>query len=268
MESFNVITKFLLTLSEKASQIMLKYYSPAGGINVTYKDTLNNDLSPVTKADIEINEMIINEVKLHYPDYRVLGEEISTNDINNKKLFVVDPIDGTYMFTIGCPLFVFSAAVVVNGESISGIISNPLAKRTIIAEKGKGAYIAEENKRVFVSKKNSLKEAFINIPWKDVKMTEKIIEAGSSPMQIYSIIEASSLVATGGFDGAIFRFDSEVDIASVKIIVEEAGGKVTDIEGNEQKYDKKINGAIISNGFLHTKLVSAVKEANIIIWKK
>lgn len=268
MESLSDITKFLLTLSEKASEIMLKYYSAAGGMNATFKDASNDDLSPVTKADIEINEMVIKEVKIHYPDYEILGEENSTNNGTEKKLFVVDPVDGTYMFTIGCPLFVFSAAVVINGESVSGIICNPLAKRTLIAEKGKGAYLAEENKRISVSKKNILKEAFINIAWKDVRMTEKIIEAGASPMQIYSIIEASSLVATGGFDGAIFRFDSEVDIASVKIIVEEAGGKVTDIEGNEQMYDKKINGAIVSNGYLHEDLVVAVKEANISIWKK
>lgn len=268
MESFNDITKFLLTLSKKASEIMLKYYSPSGGMNATFKEASNDDLSPVTKADIEINDMVIQEVKIHYPEYEILGEEASTNNGTEKKLFVVDPVDGTYMFTIGCPLFVFSAAVVINGESVSGIICNPLAKRTLIAEKGKGAYLAEENKKISVSKKNVLKEAFINLAWKDVRMAEKIIEAGASPMQIYSIIEASSLVATGGFDGAIFRFDSEVDIASAKIIVEEAGGKVTDIEGNEQMYDSKINGAIVSNNILHTELVSVVKEANIAIWKK
>jgi myo-inositol-1(or 4)-monophosphatase len=268
MESFNDITKFLLTLSEKATEIMLKYYSPSGGVNATFKDAENNDMSPVTKADIEINDMVITEVKTHYPDYEILGEEASTNNGTDKKLFVVDPVDGTYMFTIGCPLFVFSAAVVVNGESVSGIICNPLAKRTLIAEKGKGAYLAEENKKISVSKKSALKEAFINLAWKDVRMAEKIIEAGASPMQVYSIIEAAALVATSGFDGALFRFDSEVDIASAKVIVEEAGGKVTDIEGNEQMYDKKINGAIISNGVLHAELVSAAKEANITVWKK
>lgn len=268
MESFNDITKFLLILSEKASKIMLKYYSPSGGISATFKDASNDDVSPVTKADIEINDMVIKEVKIHYPEYEILGEEASTNNGSEKKLFVIDPVDGTYMFTIGCPLFVFSAAVVINGESVSGVICNPLAKRTLIAEKGKGAYLAEENKKISVSKKSVLKEAFINLAWKDVRMAEKIIEAGASPMQVYSIIEASSLVATSGFDGAIFRFDSEVDIAAVKIIVEEAGGQVTDIDGNEQKYDTKINGAIVSNGLLHHELAALVKAANISIWKK
>lgn len=80
MESFNDITKFLLTLSEKATQIILTYYSPSGDVNATFKDAENDDVSPVTKADTEINEMVIKEVKTHYPEYEILGEEASTNN--------------------------------------------------------------------------------------------------------------------------------------------------------------------------------------------
>lgn len=243
---------------------MLRYYSSGGGM----KSILKEDLSPVTQADIEINEMVIREVKIHYPDYEVLGEEISTNKEDGKKLFVVDPIDGTYMFTIGCPLFVFSAAIVIDGESIAGVISNPLAKRTLIAEKTKGAYFVEENKQISVSTKNTLKDSFINIPWKDIPSTQNLLEQGAAAMQVYSIIEASALIATGGFDGAIFRFNSAVDIAAAKVIVEEAGGVVTDINGKEQRYDREINGAIISNGHIQNDLVSLCQKSNITIWKK
>lgn len=264
MDQFSDSTKFLIKLSNKASEIMLRYYSSGGGM----KSTLKEDMSPVTQADIEINEMVIQEVKIYYPDYEVLGEEISTNKEDGRKLFVVDPIDGTYMFTIGCPLFVFSAAIVIDGESIAGIVANPLAKRTLIAEKGKGAYVVEENKKITVSTKNTLKEAFINIPWKDVPTTQQLIEQGASVMQVYSIIEAAALVATGGFDGVIFRFNSAVDIAAAKIIIEEAGGKVTDINGNEQRYDREINGAIISNTYIHDELILICQKENISIWKK
>lgn len=264
MDQFSDSTKFLIELSSKASEIMLRYYSPGGGITSILKE----DLSPVTQADIEINEMVIREVKIHYPEYEVLGEEISTNKEDGRKLFVVDPIDGTYMFTIGCPLFVFSAAIVVDGESVAGIITNPLAKRTLIAEKGKGAYVVEENKKIAVSTKNTLKESFINVPWKDIPTTGQLIEQGAAAMQVYSIIEAAALVATGGFDGAVFRFNSAVDIAAAKIIIEEAGGKVTDINGNEQRYDREINGAIISNGSIQDDLVSVYQKSNLTIWKK
>jgi fructose-1,6-bisphosphatase/inositol monophosphatase family enzyme len=172
------------------------------------------------------------------------------------------------MFTIGCPLFVFSTAIVIDGESVAGIIANPLAKRTLIAEKGKGAYVVEENKKIAVSTKNTLKESFINVPWKDIPTTGQLIEQGAAAMQVYSIIEAAALVATGGFDGAIFRFNSAVDIAAAKIIIEEAGGKVTDINGNEQRYDREINGAIVSNGSIQDDLVSVCQKSNLTIWKK
>ena len=79
---------------------------------------------------------------------------------------------------------------------------------------------------------------------------------------IGSIIRASVCVATGDFTCCIFpgTKGKNCDIAAVKVIVEEAGGKVTDLFGNEQRYDKAINGAVISNGVVHDELISCIKE--------
>ena len=68
------------------------------------------------------------------------------------------------------------------------------------------------------------------------------------------------LVARGKLEGRIFPGEGAHDIAAVKLIVEEAGGRVTDIEGNEQRYDRPIRGAIISNGVVHDDLLAAVRE--------
>lgn len=258
MENFQDITKFLLQLSQKASTIMLKHYS-AGGIDKNIKD----DNSPVTQADIEINDMVIYEVEKNYPDYQVLGEEKSTNTIGSKKLFVVDPLDGTHMFAIGAPLFLFSAAVVVDGESVAGILSNPLAKRTLLAEKNNGVYLVEENKKINVSSKKSFEGALINAGWKETNLPKLIHERGGRTPQVYAICEVASLVATGGFEGDVFTGVNAYDIAAAKVIVEEAGGKVTDLYGNEQRYDQDIKGAIISNGYLHAELVELAEKANL-----
>src|SRR3989344_4518727 len=258
MENFQNITKFLLTLSKKAAEITLRHYS-AGGIEAEIK----GDMSPVTKADTEVNSMVISEVRKSYPDYGVMGEEESTEINGSKKFFVVDPIDGTLMFKIGCPLFVFSAAIVVYGESVSGILSNPLAKRTLLAEKNKGAYLVEENKRIHVSSKNSLEGALVNAGWKKTALSKLLHERGAKTPQVFAVCEVASLIATGGFEGGTYNGMHAHDMAATKIVIEEAGGKVTDLEGNEQKYDQKINGAVMSNGLLHEEIVKLAKEAGL-----
>jgi histidinol-phosphatase len=258
METFQESTKFLLTLSEKASEIMLRYYSSGG-----MKADIKSDMTPVTKADIEINTMVITEVKKHYPDYEVLGEEESTDVKGATKLFVVDPLDGTHMFSIGSPLFGFMAAIVIDGESVAGVLMNPLAKRTLLAEKGKGTYLVEENKRVHVSTKNTFDRALVNAGWNDDNLPRLLHARGARTPEMYSVCEKASLIAVGGLEGETFDGTTVHDVAAVKIVVEEAGGRVTDLQGNEQRYDREIGGAILSNGLLHDELVAMVREAGI-----
>lgn len=261
MENLQDITKFLLKLSEEASVIMLKYYSAAG-----VQAAMKKDMSPVTEADIEVNKMVITEVGLHYPEYEVLGEEESTEIKGASKLFVVDPIDGTLMFAIGCPLFVFSCAVVINGESIAGVLANPLARRTLLAEKGKGTYLVEEDKRTLVSQKKDFDRVLINGGgWKRTDLSKLIHARGGLTPEVFSVCEKASLIATGGFEGAVFTGSTAHDIAAAKIVVEEAGGKVTDLFGEEQRYDQPIKGAILSNGYLHDELVKMVQEAGLTV---
>ena len=257
MEDFSESTKFLLSLSDRAEEIMLKHYSP-GGIPADTKE----DMSPVTQADYEVNDMVIEQVLEHYPEYGVLAEERSSNE-TREKLFVVDPIDGTHMFAIGSPLFCFSAAIVIDGKPIAGVISNPLAKRTLLAELDKGTYLVSEEKKVTVSDRIDLDGALISNGWRNAKASQLLYAKGVQTETVYTITEASSLVSTGGIDGEIFMGRNAHDVAATKIVVEEAGGKVTNVEGNEQGYDTGINGALISNGHLHGELLSIVREAQL-----
>jgi fructose-1,6-bisphosphatase/inositol monophosphatase family enzyme len=259
MKNLSPIAKFLVALSDEAGRIMLRHYKPLG---MTAQKKA--DLSPVTEADLEINRMVIDRVKAEYPDYEILAEEISTDTKKSDKLFVCDPIDGTQMFAIGATMFAFSAAVVHDGEPIAGVLSNPLAKRTLIAEKGRGAFLAETGETVHVSPKDDLDKAFINAGWKDGRANNLLHEQGARCPEVYSICESSSLVALGGFHGDIYTSHHPHDIAAAKIVVEEAGGKVTDAFGHEQRYDGEIRGAIISNGKLHDRLVEIAKKSGVI----
>lgn len=259
MEHFSDITRFLATLSEEASRIMRAYYSPLG-----FPSEPKSDSSPLTKADLEVNSMVIRMVREHYPEYGVLGEEESDKSEERKKLFVVDPLDGTLMFSKGSPIFGFSAAVVEDGVPIAGVLSNPIAQRTILAEKGKGAFYVEGNVQVAASNKTALKGALVNNGWRQSLLPRMLHERGAVTPCIYAISEAAALVSTGAFDGEVFCWNTAYDVAAAKIVVEEAGGKVTDLEGNEQRYDRPIRGAIISNGGIHDELVSMVRESGLI----
>jgi len=258
MENFSEIALFLRDLSKKAEEILLKHYAPGG-----QPFDLKEDNSHVTKADLEVNDMVIKEINEHYPDYGVLAEEESVNE-DREKLFVIDPLDGTRMFVAGAPLFCFSAAVVIDGESQAGVLCNPLAKRTLLAEKGKGAYIVETNKKIKVSEKETLDGAMVNDGWRRVVTAKLLHEAGAMTPQLYVVTEIAQLIATGGFDGEIFLGVMAHDVAAAKIVVEEAGGRVTDIEGKQQRYDRKVLGAIISNGKLHDAILDIVDKGKLV----
>lgn len=257
MESFSPTTQFLIDIAKEAEKILLRHYSPLG---VTA--TLKSDMSPVTIADTEVNSMIIKNVKERYPDFGVIGEEESLPS-QGKKFFVVDPLDGTHMFTIGAPMFCFSAAVVIDGVSMAGIIGNPLAKRTLVAEKGKGAYLVETGTQIKVSDLNKLKGSIINAGYNDTREVAGLHALGANTMHVYAVCEAASLVALGGFVGNIFTGRKPWDTAATKILIEEAGGKVTDLNGNDQRYDQETKGALMSNGKLHDQLLKIIKESGI-----
>lgn len=258
MPEFKDLTKFLLILAEKAGEILLSYYSPAG---VPYGE--KSDSSRITEADTKINHLVIEEVKKNYPEFKVLGEEESNNTAESKKLFVVDPIDGTLNFTMGSPLFCFSAAVVIDGKSVAGVILNPLAKRTLLAEEGKGAWLIEEGKRISVSQKNNFDMALINCGYKETEFSALVHSKGARTPSLFAVCEYGSMVAIGGFEAALYLSHFPHDIAALKIIVEEAGGKVTDINGGEQRYDMPIRGALISNRILHAELLKLVQESGV-----
>lgn len=249
MPKFSETTDFLLQLAEKAGAMLLSNFRPEG-IAMQEK----SDGSAITALDVAINQMVIDEVSLTYPEYQVLGEECSTNNINSSKLFVVDPIDGTRMFAMGCPIFNFSAAVVIDGIPVAGVIKNPVARRTLIAEKNNGTWLVESNKKLSVNSESSLLNSIIETTLQFPK---------GKTICLRSVAEVSALISTGNLMASIYLGQGAHDIAAGKIIVEEAGGLVTDIFGLDQRYDTPLRGAILSNKALHQTLVDITASCEI-----
>lgn len=252
----NTYLQFATQLAKDAGAIMRQYFSDAQRMAVQTKS--NN--TPVTEADTKINQLLIDRVQEQFPDHGVLGEEASAH-ADRSQLWVCDPIDGTAGFILGVPTAMFSLAYVVDGQPQVAVMYEPLLDKMFTAAKGQGAQL--NGQPVHVSRAASLHHASVGItasvdqifkrqPFFDQLIAEKV-HFSTVPGNVFK----ASLVAQGLMDAFIFPGRSAHDIAAEKLIIEEAGGKVTSLDGTEQRYDGKIRGAIVTNGTaIHDALVA------------
>ncbi len=249
---------FAKEIAYKAGEIMLKYFN--GNNGEYYKE----DKTIVTKADNEINTYLIEQVKEKFPNHAVDGEEEKFG--NSDYVWVCDPVDGTCPYAKNIPVSVFSLALVVEGKSLVGVVYDPFMKNMYSAIKGQGAFLNDKKisvNNILLDDKRSISN-FDNWPNSPYNIYPLITELGKKTyfLSIGSVIRACMCVATGEFNLALFpgTKNKNCDIAAVKVIVEEAGGKVTNLFGEEQKYNTDINGAIVSNNLVHDEVVDAVKK--------
>lgn len=251
--------KFAKSIALEAKKIMLKYFYQDNGENYKLDKTI------VTLADKEINSFLIKKVKEHFPSHAVDGEEEQFG--KSDYLWVCDPVDGTAMYARHIPVAVFSLALVINGVSTVGVVYDPFTDNLYTAIKGKGAF--KNDKKISVNSIEDLSDMrsvahFDMWPEAEFNLLDSIKELNKKTYMIGlgSIIRASMCVANGEFTFALFpgTKHKNCDIAAVKVIVEEAGGKVTNLFGNEQRYDTAIQGAIISNEKVHDEILNILKE--------
>lgn len=253
---------FAKDIAYQAGEIMLKYFNQSNG--ASYK----GDKTIVTLADTEINSYLIKKVKEIYPTHAVDGEEEQSGKSNF--IWVCDPVDGTAMYARHIPVAVFSLALVIDGIPNIGVVYDPFTNSLYTAIKGKGAY--KNNERIHVNNYTladirtvchcdmwSKAEYNVCNVFEELRKKTRLNDIGS-------ITRTSCCVATGDYSLTIFTGTEHkhCDIAAVKVIVEEAGGKVTDLFGNEQRYDQSIKGALISNGLVHDEVIKVIKNYLII----
>lgn len=253
---------FAVSIAKEAKKINEKYFGKA--MESGYK----NDKTVVTIADKEINEYLIKRVKEVYPEHAVDGEEEKFGDSDYK--WVCDPIDGTAMFARGIPTSVFSLALVIDGVSTVGVVYDVFTDNLYTAIKGEGAYRNGVKIHVSDIELNDMRCVCHYDMWPSCKYNiyDVIKELGKKAyfVSIGSIIRASVAVASGEFVACIFpgTVGKNCDIAAVKVIVEEAGGRVTNFYNEDDRYDQAINGAVISNGVVHDEIIRELsKSGNI-----
>jgi len=248
---------FAKELASKAKSISDKYYKTDLDIET------KSDNTPVTIADKEINQLVVSAVQEFFPDDGVLGEELSWQT-DSPRLWVCDPIDGTIAFSMGEPTFMFSLALVIDGKPLVAVTCELATGDMYWAIKGQGAWLNGEQIRV---SSRLLDKAWLvyptNLKWlfQYQAMYKHMAQLAYQTNIVHGGVFKGMLVARGLADAAIYpESTSAWDMAAVKLIVDEAGGKMTNIQGHEHRYDADLRGGIIiSNGKLHNDLLKKIQ---------
>ena len=224
-----------------------------------------NELNLVTETDKASEKLITDFIKNKYPSHGILAEEGSDLNKSAKYLWVVDPLDGTTNFAHGLPIFAVSIGVQKNGETIAGVVYDVMRDVIYSAEKNSGCF--ENGKRISVSKNKNLGHSVLvtgfpyNIKENPDKASERFIEFLKHARAIRRLGSAAidfCYVASGVFDGFWEVSLHPWDICAGKLIVEEAGGIVTDFDGNEiDIYSKRI---LATNGIVHQKMMDVLNS--------
>lgn len=219
-------------------------------LKVNYK----TDNSPVTKADRQVEQIVRKRIAKRFPEHGIIGEEFPPVNPHAKYQWIIDPVDGTRDFSRGVPIWSTILAVLESGKPILGVMFFPALNELFVAQKGGGAYL--NSRQVQVSKQRQLKSAYASVAGL-VKITPKVKN------QIGRISHtALSLRALGSYGWSpLLQGRTEIyvafkgkiyDFAAPAILVEEAGGKFTDLSG---KFSLTSGNALGTNGHLHSQVL-------------
>ena len=227
MNSISPNLNIMIKACEKASKVIIRDFGEIENLQVSKKGPRDF----VTKTDIRVEKILIEELSKSKKNYSFLTEESGKLLNENKKMFwIIDPIDGTTNFLHGVPHFAISLALSENDEIISGVIFDPIKDEIFYAEKNCGSFF--NNNRIRVSNKSELNECLFATNGEGVEKINSNLNLRHTGCAALDL----AYVGCGRFDGYFHNDINIWDIAAGKIIVEEAGGKVNNI--NEFKIDK------------------------------
>jgi myo-inositol-1(or 4)-monophosphatase len=245
-------------IAREAGALLMEYFRQR--VKIEYK----GEADLVTVADRKSEALIRERIRQQWPEHDILGEEGGLRDNGSEYRWYVDPLDGTTNFAHGFPVFCVSLALEHQGKRIAGVIYDPTRDELFAAELGNGAYLNQQ--RIHVSATTRLEECLVATGFPSHKRhknpniffyhqitlhTHGVRRAGSAALDLCS-------VACGRFDG-LWEFNLKPwDTAAGVLIVQEAGGSVTDFKGGPFQLDGW--ETLASNGIVHRALLNEFEQ--------
>jgi myo-inositol-1(or 4)-monophosphatase len=245
-----------ISAAKEGGEVLKKYFGELD------KVVVKSDKSFQTEADTLSEKKIISIIKDSFPDHTIKGEESGLTNEGSKYVWLIDPLDGTTNFVTGIPFFSVSIALVIDEKPVLGVVYDPNNNQLFEAEVGKGGEV--NGQPIKVSEASKLSESMIGYArpgktkGKFVEVFSKVEPATRTPKILGSMVIHLSYVSSGRLDAAILFSPNPWDFAAGALIVEEAGGKVTDFEGKPWSLDSK--NILASNGRIHQELLDILKE--------
>jgi len=245
MISISANLNIMIKAAEKASKSIIRDFGEVENLQVSKKGPYDF----VTKTDKHVEKILIEELSKTKKNYSFITEE--TGNIKNKdkeNIWIIDPIDGTTNFLHGIPHFAICIAHQSKGEILSGLIFDPIKDEMFFAEKDKGSFL--NNKKIRVSKKNSLEDCLFSSNHEGVKFSDLNMRySGCAALDL-------AYVAAGRLDGFFHNKINLWDIAAGEIMVKEAGGIVNDIN----KFDINKIDIKASSDAINTEMLKKLKN--------
>ena len=247
MNSISPILNIMIKACEKASKVIIRDFGEIENLQVSKKGPRDF----VTKTDKKVEKILIDELSKAKKNYSFITEETGKiKNLNENSCWIIDPIDGTINFMHGIPHFAISIALRINGKMKSGLIFDPIKNEIFYAEKNTGAYF--NNHRVRVSSKINLEECLFSSNSSGVKYATPYLNMRNTGCSALDL----AYVGSGRLDGFFHNKINIWDIAAGILIINEAGGKVNDI--NKFK-DEDIN-IRASNSNIYNKMLEKIKN--------
>jgi myo-inositol-1(or 4)-monophosphatase len=251
----------IVEIVKRAGDISLEYFGKIRNDDIEFKG--DNDL--VTKADLEVQDFLKKDLQDEFPQADFLGEEGEHADTISNKFFIADPIDGTTNFAYGHPFYSISLAYSEEGIIKSGAVYAPALDLMYYAERDRGAFCNDKKIHVSDTKilKNSLAATgfacvFRGAEHNNVELFNSVITKLRGIRRYGSAAIDLCFTAQGKFD-LYWEYNLNIwDIAAGVLIVQEAGGKVTDFSGGSDYMQKK--QLFASNGQVHEEFLAGSRE--------
>ncbi|MCF7873056.1 MAG: inositol monophosphatase [Candidatus Omnitrophica bacterium] len=250
-----------LAAAKQAGEIHKKYFE---GDTQTKEKSSSFDL--ITIADTEAEKKVVELIKKNFPNHNILAEEGQYQKTDSNYCWIIDPLDGTNNFSFGIPFFCVSIALVKNNQFILGVIYDAMRDELFLAEHGKGAYL--NDKKIKVSDVGSFDKSLLitgfyydrgqamvdNLEAIKLFFQKRVVGIRRLGAAALDLSYIASGRATGFWE---FKL-SPWDFAAGKLLIEEAGGKVTGKNGQEVKLESSY--IVASNGKIHEKIIEVVNN--------
>lgn len=252
--------KVLESLSIEAGRILLNRFRSV--IRVAKK----GEIDLVTDVDQESEDFLIDEIQRRYLDHKIISEERGVIQGTDSKVWLIDPLDGTVNYAHGIPIFSVSIAYMEHSEVVLGVVYDPMQDELFTAERGVGSKL--NGSPIHVSGERTLDQSLLatgfsydvrSVPENNLDNYSSFALKSLGVRRLGSAAIDLAYVAAGRLDGFWEISINRWDIAAGGLIVEEAGGLVTNVHGGD-KYLTKHPSILATNSHIHSQMLSVLER--------